>query len=307
MPARQAIGLIFDIERFATKDGPGIRTVVFFKGCALRCFWCQNPESQRADVEVMYDAGKCGGCRRCLDRCPQKAIRVDPRFGLVTDASLCRGCGACLESCYYSARRLMGRRYSVEGLMAEIRKDRTFYAYSGGGVTFSGGEPLLQPAFLASLACACRQEGIHTALETCGHAPWRSLVAVLPHLSLIYYDFKHLDPEAHGRSTGVSNRRILENLRRLSGLFRSLVVRIPVVPGFNDSPEVQRRMFGFLVKLPSAVEVELLPFHRLGSAKYTGLGREYHMDSVQSLRREDLNAAVQMGREMGLSIRSGEV
>jgi pyruvate formate lyase activating enzyme len=300
-------GCIFDLERFATKDGPGIRTVVFFKGCALRCRWCQNPESQLGRPEVIYDDSRCRGCRRCLESCPSGAIRFDERLGLITDRRTCRGCGICAERCFSDARRLAGKEVALTELLAEINKDRSFFQYSGGGVTFSGGEPLLQDAFLLAACRECRKAGIHTALETSGHAPWESLERLVPFLDLIFFDFKHPDSWAHRQNTGVGNRRILKNLRMLNARRAPLVVRIPVIPGFNDSPAVLTRMFRFLTGLPHEAPVELLPFHRLGMSKYRGLGRAYGMEEVLPLRNEDLGELARLGEHMGLAVHVGPV
>ncbi len=305
---QQLRGLVFDIERFATKDGPGIRTVVFFKGCHLHCLWCQNPESQRRQPEIMYDASKCAGCGRCLENCPHHAVRKDPEFGTLTDADLCRLCCACVEHCYYDARRLVGKYYTPGQLMDTIRRDKPFFDNSRGGVTFSGGEPLLQKDFLIALCKACRNEGIHTALETCGHVRWETFAELLPHLDLIYFDLKHIDPVLHKEYTGVSNDLILSNLIKLSSVFQKLIVRIPVIPGYNDCVDVQRGMYKFLKQnLEKLHSVELLPFHRLGSGKYRGLGRRYSMEDVPSLKRNDLRHLQVIGIEMGLAISIGSV
>lgn len=305
---QQLRALVFDIERFATKDGPGIRTVVFFKGCHLHCLWCQNPESQSRQPEIMYDASKCAGCGRCLEDCPQHAIRKDPEFGTITDPDLCRLCCTCVEHCYYDARKLVGKHYTVEQLMGTIRRDRLFFDNSRGGVTFSGGEPLLQNGFLLALGKACQKEGIHTALETCGHVRWEIFSELLPHLNLIYFDLKHIDPDLHEKYTGVDNDLILSNLKKVSSAFQPLVVRIPVIPGYNDSIDVQRSMYEFLKQnLEKLHSLELLPFHRLGSGKYRGLGRRYSMEDVPSLRKDDLKHLQAIGTEMGLPITIGSV
>jgi pyruvate formate lyase activating enzyme len=306
--AYEKSGLIFDIERFATKDGPGIRTVVFLKGCPLRCQWCQNPESQLSRVEVIYDAGKCADCRRCIEHCPNHAIRIDSYFGLLSDPEICEGCGLCTETCYYNARKLVGHAYSVPELIHEVCKDKSYYENSGGGVTFSGGEPLRQSDFLLHACRACRQEQIHTAIETCGNVAWQVFNNLIDELDLIFYDLKHIDPDLHKQHTGVTNELILANLKKLSAAFSPLIVRIPVIPGFNDSLNTQKDMFHFLKNELTRVEaVELLPFHRLGTSKYKGLGRRYKMENIHSLKKQDLIPLVTLGREMGLPVRVGAV
>lgn len=297
--------VIFDIERYATKDGPGIRTVIFFKGCNLRGVWCQNPESQHAHPEIMYYQTLCQGCGRCLDICPQQAIRRDDTFGLVTDPQRCTACGACVEHCYVGARKLMGRTLTVSDVMTVVRKDAPYYARSGGGVTFSGGEPLLYPEFVKDVATCCQAEGIHTALETAGHVPWDRFEMLLPFLNLIFFDLKHIDPDTHKICTGVTNTLILENLNKLSKVFTPLIVRIPVIPGYNDAVEVQQRLYAFVRQLKHIQRVELLPYHRLGSSKYTGLGREYSLQNIASLHNEDLRHLAELGRQAGIPIQIG--
>jgi pyruvate formate lyase activating enzyme len=305
---REKTGVIFDIERFATKDGPGIRTVVFLKGCHLHCRWCQNPESQHTNVEVMYDAKKCTACGRCLESCPNGAIQTDASFGLVSDSETCIGCGLCTETCYYDARKLVGTNYKISALMKEILKDKLFYENSGGGVTFSGGEPLLQSDFLMAVCRACGREKVHRAVETCGHVPWNVFNKLLSELDLIFFDLKHIDPGLHKQYTGVTNELILDNLRKLSDVFSPLIVRIPVIPGFNDASETQKSIFSFLKnQLKRITTVELLPFHRLGSSKYKGLGREYPMENIVSLKKEDLKHLEKLGRDMGIPVRVGAI
>ena len=299
-------GLVFDIERFATKDGPGIRTVVFLKGCNLGCGWCQNPESQSPAQEIIYHLNQCGGCGRCLEGCSAQAIAKDRGFGLVTDKEKCVLCGKCVEGCFYEARRMVGRPYTVSELMTEIQKDLAFFQSSQGGVTFSGGEPLLQARFLTSVARECRDQGIHLALETCGAVPWKTLSAASRVMDLVYMDFKHIDPETHRLWTGRGNDLILENLKLLSRSFQPLIVRIPIIPGFNQDLETVEAMFDFLKNQVAPVEaVELLPFHRLGRSKYQGLARTYELGETESLTNDDLRPYEKAGLEMGLPVRIG--
>ena len=269
-------GLVFDVKRFAIHDGPGIRTVVFLKGCPLHCAWCHNPEGVNGGVELMLLPGRCvADCRACVKAAPRGVL--DKRDGRVSIDRTFRGAGGlakAAEACLSDALRLVGRRMSVADLLAEVEGDRVFYQRSGGGVTFSGGEPLLQAAFVAEASEALRSRGIRTALDTSGFAPWETLERVARGVDLILYDIKLLDEAKHIAWTGVSNRPILENLRRLSRLGKPVRVRIPLVPGVNDDPGEIRRISDFLGPLAHIEAVSVLPYHKGGRAKAEGVGRE---------------------------------
>ncbi len=296
---------VFDIERYAVEDGPGIRTVVFFKGCNLHCAWCQNPESHSMKPQVMYYRDQCAACGKCVAACPVGAVQDSPPRGLLTDHEICTLCGSCVDACFHNARRIVGRRITVHAIMEEILKDRTFYENSGGGVTFSGGEPLLQTDAVLELGRRCRAEGIHTALETAGFIRWDLIERILPWLDLLYFDFKHVDSEMHRRVTGVPNELILENLRKAGESFENMVVRIPVIPGVNADMETLSRMFFYLVEQTRVRTVELLPFHRLGGGKYAGLGMEYAFEKVANLSKEDCLPFADAGRRLGLAVNVG--
>jgi pyruvate formate lyase activating enzyme len=297
--------VIFDIERYATKDGPGIRTVIFFKGCNLRGIWCQNPESQSAKPQIMYYMNLCKGCGRCIALCPTHAIRSDETFGLLIDPILCMACGTCAENCYFDARKLMGKTMTVSELMTEIRKDKPYYESSGGGITFSGGEPLLYPDFVTEVSKQCREEGIHTAIETAGHVAWEIFERLMPYLDLIFFDIKHIDPDLHKAYTGVTNELILENLKKLSDVFAPIIIRVPVIPGYNNSVDVQQQIYEFVKTLRNIQRVELLPYHRLGLSKYKGLGREYHLQDVESVKKDDLLYLAELGQTVGIPLQIG--
>ncbi|ADK79383.1 glycyl-radical enzyme activating protein [Sediminispirochaeta smaragdinae] len=296
---------IFELERYALEDGPGIRTVVFFKGCNLHCLWCQNPESQQRRPQVLYYRKQCVGCGKCIETCPAGAIDTASDLGFVTIHDRCTLCASCVDACFYNARRIAGEVRSSEDIMREIMKDQSFYENSGGGVTFSGGEPLLQIEGLVDLASRCRSEGIHTALETAGSVPWDRFERIFPYMNLIYFDVKHIDPLVHERVVGAPNGVILNNLIRLSREFEPVIVRIPVIPGVNDSPEVIGDICSFLSTRTRVRKVELLPFHRLGSGKYAALGREDSMEGVPSLDKAACLPLAGLGKRFGLDITVG--
>ena len=268
-------GLIFDIKRFAIHDGPGIRTTIFFKGCPLHCEWCHNPEGISKRLELMLFPTRCAAeCRACVKAAPKGAISKSGGR-VVIDRSFCDagGMARAADACLYDALRLVGRSVSVGDLVTEAEKDRAFYETSGGGVTFSGGEPLLQSEFLLELADALRARGLRTALDTSGLAGWKSLERVARKVDLVLYDLKLMDDAKHKEYTGVSNRAILENLRRLSTLGRPIRVRIPLIPGVNDGTENIRRTAEFLKPLANIEQVNVLLYHKGGRAKAEGIGK----------------------------------
>ncbi|NLO74717.1 MAG: glycyl-radical enzyme activating protein [candidate division WS1 bacterium] len=264
-------GTIFDIKRFAIHDGPGIRTTVFLKGCPLRCFWCHNPESQSPSPVLMQYPSQCIGCGRCLEVCPNGALSQGEEQ-IIIDRSRCQVCGRCGAVCYAQALVLLGRQVTVEEVIAEVLKDRAFYQTSGGGMTLSGGEPMAQLAFATALLQAAKGEGLHNVLDTCGFARWELYEAVLPHLDLVLYDLKAGESSAHKIATGVDNALILENLQRLSETGVEILVRVPVVPGLNATPEGIAALARLVAALPRPVPMELLAYHRLGESKHTAMG-----------------------------------
>ena len=267
-------GWIFDIKKFAVHDGPGIRTTVFCKGCGLRCIWCHNPESLAATAELSFSPDKCIGCGACIDSCPAGALSIDDSGICKCQRDLCTRCGQCVAGCFSGALEMIGREVTVEDVMVEVRKDAPFYKRSGGGVTVSGGEPLIQGEFVTALLRQCQGEGFHTVLDTSGHVPWGSLAAAAAHADLVLYDLKHIDPGAHEQYTGVSNDLIIENLRRLGGCGVDIEIRMPIVPGLNDSPRDIDAAGEFISGLDNVVAVRLLAYHRLAAAKYARLGSD---------------------------------
>ncbi len=268
-------GHVFRIERYAVHDGPGIRTTVFLKGCPLRCWWCHSPESQSALPELMYRPERCIRCFKCVDRCPEGAVSV-VEGAPVVDEALCRWCGSCADVCAAGARARTGQLMSAAEVVGTVDRDTLFYDQSGGGVTFSGGEPFVQPDFLIEMLEACRRRRIHTAVDTCGMADRDRLLQAAELADLFLFDVKLLDDGLHRRFTGVSNARILDNLRALVDAHARVIVRLPLVPGVNDDPALIERTGRFLADLGLS-RVEVLPYHRAGTAKYPALGREYRL------------------------------
>ena len=266
-------GIVFDIKKFSIHDGPGIRTTIFFKGCPLRCWWCHNPESQSPEPELTFRKSRCIGCGACREACSRGAIAAD----LSVNAELCTLCGECVTACYAEAREMVGREMSVAQVMAEIERDVPFYDESGGGVTFSGGEPLAQPDFLLALLQACREREIHTAVDTCGFAPWQVLDKIRRHVDLFLYDLKLMDEAEHIRYTGVSNKLILKNLEMLAERGHDITLRVPIIPGINDSDEHIRQLGAFAATLPHLNRVDVLPYHNIAAEKYQRLSRVYKL------------------------------
>jgi pyruvate formate lyase activating enzyme len=298
------LGIVFDIKKFSIHDGPGIRTTVFFKGCPLNCWWCHNPESQAWEPELTLWPGRCIRCGACVDACPQGAISRDGDE-VSTDRMRCTRCGACAEACTAEARQIVGREMSVPQVMSEVERDVPFYDESGGGVTVSGGEPLAQPAFLLALLQACKGKEIHTALDTCGFAPWEVLDGVREHVDLFLYDLKVMDDARHRTLTGVPNERILQNLRALSQAGHEIVLRVPVIPGVNDDDRNVRQTGAFAASLPALRRVDLLPYHHAGTEKYGRLHRAYALPETRPPSDERIAEIARALRELGLHVKTG--
>jgi glycyl-radical enzyme activating protein len=274
MPAR-----VTDISRFATHDGPGIRTTVFLKGCPLSCVWCHNPETISPIPEIGYVARKCIGCGECVRVCPEGAHRMEDGAH-VFDRDRCIACGACAEVCLGDALTFYGREMIAAEVLAIVLEDRTFYEQTGGGLTLSGGEPLLQPNFCAELLAMAKGEGLHTAVDTCGAVPWEAFERVLPLTDLFLFDLKQTDPALHERYTGAKNTQILANLRRLSASGASIEIRIPVIPGVNDDDAFAEAADELLGNLSGITTVKRLAFNPYARSKYEAVGRKSRMPDV---------------------------
>ncbi len=266
-------GIIFNIQRYSIHDGPGIRTTVFLKGCPLRCFWCQNPESQDLKPEILLDRKKCNLCGTCLAICPTGAARLSEEQ-ITIDRKACKGCGKCVEVCPNEARRLVGNPVTVDEVMNHVLRDVRFYENSGGGVTLSGGEPTAQPRFALAILQKCKEAGLHTTLDTCGCASWATMKKLLDDVDLVLYDIKHMDPRKHREATGKDNRLILRNLMRI-GVHKPLRIRVPLIPGFNDGPEEVRAIVHFVKEEINSVPIDLLPYNKLGENKYDLLDKNH--------------------------------
>jgi pyruvate formate lyase activating enzyme len=286
-------GIVFNIQRYQIHDGPGIRTIVFLKGCPLGCLWCSNPEGKAKGFEIYYSRSKCKFCGSCVEICPQKAnIKTDE--GIIINREVCQKCGKCVDNCFYSAREIKGQVMTVDQVVKEVEKDRSFYFTSGGGLTIGGGEPLFQAAFTKNILHRCKSKGIHTAVETSGCGAWKDLEDIISHTDWLFFDIKIFDSREHKRYTGVSNEGILENARKLSEAIKNrgihLIVRIPIIPGVNNSRENITHIAEFVKKqMPAAAAIEILKYHSLALGKYEALGEKYILaEAVQPSEAEML-------------------
>ena len=294
--------MLMDIKRFAVHDGPGLRTTLFLKGCSLKCIWCHNPEGICRETQMAYYAHKCIGCGECAKVCPTGSHTMDAT-GHHFDRSKCIFCGACVKACLGEALTLFGRQIDVNEAYDIVTEDALFYREDG-GVTVSGGEPLFYPDFIRVLFTKLKEDGIHTAVDTCGNVPWASFETVLPVTDLFLYDIKHIDPDAHKSLTGADNRHILENLQKLSDLGAKIEIRMPLVPGSNDDEETLRGIGECLQNL-NITKMKVLPYHSMARSKYAALGMQDAMPDVDSPTDEDLQKAVDLLKSYGIPAISG--
>jgi len=291
-------GVIFNIQRYSIHDGPGIRTTVFLKGCQLKCFWCQNPESQRIQPEIFLTRSNCTLCGKCVTVCQTGANRLLENSSTI-DRSKCIGCGKCVEVCLREARKLVGRYMTKDEVIREVLKDVKFYENSGGGVTLSGGEPAAQHEFVLSILRGCKEAGLHTVLDTCGDVPWSTMKRLLRPTDLVFFDIKTIEPKKHRGATGRPNRLILENAKRIART-KPMRVRVPLIPNFNDSPEDIRAIARFVKEEMGSIEIDLLPYNKLGEVKYERLDRQCIPTETQTeeyIKHLDTLVNLELGRE----------
>ncbi|MCD8140921.1 MAG: glycyl-radical enzyme activating protein [Planctomycetaceae bacterium] len=289
--------MIFNVQKCSIHDGNGLRTLVFFKGCPLKCKWCSNPESQAYGPEVMESQGKCIGCMACLDACPRSAIRIaadGPRI----DRDRCTNCLKCTDRCYAASKYPVGAEYETEELYRQIDRDRDFYLINGGGVTFSGGEPLTHTQYLTEIARICHERGIDVAVESCGVGNFSEFKHALPYVSSMFLDIKHIDSAQHKAITGSGNELILHNIKRIAQSGVEVTIRTPIIPGLNDSTENLIGIAQFLRDIPEIREFELLAYHQLGANKYHALGRPYELEGLQPPADEAMRALVKCANDV---------
>jgi len=297
-------GLVFNLQKYSVQDGPGIRTTVFLKGCPLCCEWCHNPESMSPRREIIVVSQRCNACGECRTACPF-GEEIAGAGALPPRNEQCTLCAACVDACPTAARQMIGREMTVAEVLEAVLKDRIFYEDSGGGVTISGGEPLSQPHFLKELVEALHTAGIHVALDTTGFGCTEHLLAAARFSDLVLYDLKAFDEARHQELTDVSNRSILENLKALNEVHRNVWIRIPVVPGFNDSVEELEKIAAFVAGLRCVTLVNLLPFHRSGLHKYERLGWGHSLDGVATPSAELMERAADVFRRRHLPTKIG--
>lgn len=296
-------GIVFDIKKFAIDDGPGIRTTVFLKGCPLRCWWCHNPEGQLLAPELMYRKNRCIRCDECVKNCSIEALSFSTKQ-LSINRKNCSLCGRCAQKCPTNALEIVGKEIDAKELMKEIEKDSAFYDESGGGITISGGEPLLQIDFLYALLTECKNKSVHTAVDTSGYAPRGAIEKIKDKVDLFLYDIKMMDDKRHRKYTGVPNKQILENLKRLAENGSDLFVRFPIVPGINDDEDNVTKSAEFVLSC-GIKHICLLPYHRAGIEKYRSLGKGYKLKTLRAPSDQGLNLIKEQLEAFGLGVRIG--
>ena len=284
-------GIVFDIQNLSLHDGPGLRTTVFLKGCPLKCLWCANPESQKLAKQVMIYEEKCTHCGECIKACPTGAIKTGKG---------CTGCGKCVDACLHGARKMVGRKMTTNEVMDKVIRDKVFYKKSGGGVTFSGGECLMQPQFLLELLKKSKEESLHTVIDTTAYCKPSLFQEIIPYVDLAYVDMKCIISDKHKEMTDVHNEWILENIKYMDENGCSFDIRMPIIPGYNDADDIIDQTISFLQELKSDFTVWLLPFHAYGKAKYPRIGMKWPMGDMPNLEREKLEPMAEKFRNAGL-------
>jgi pyruvate formate lyase activating enzyme len=304
LPDRQQKGIVFNIQKYSLHDGEGIRTIIFLKGCSLVCGWCSNPESQELLPQLGYNPSKCltvDECSRCRDICPEAALSTGKEGKIQVNHNLCSNCLNCARACPTNALNVYGYEVTVDNALARVEEDAVFYLRSGGGLTLSGGEPLFQGMFAIALLREARKRRINTNIETCGNVSWKIMDQAAQYLNSVYFDLKVMDPKKHKAVTGFDNTRIIDNLVRLTHKYPDLPVKVrtPVIPGVNDTEEAIGAIIDFLKQMPN-VTYELLAYHRMGTPKYTYLGRPYPLGDTKDLPKKkfaELQAFAQAKRK----------
>ncbi len=304
MSNNQNSGIVFDIKKFSIHDGPGIRTTIFLKGCPLQCAWCHNPEGISPLPEIHLWEQRCIACGECVDACPESAVSFQGDLRL-WDREICTRCGRCAGICPAETVQLIGKSMSIPEVIAEIEKDNIYYDQSGGGVTFSGGEPLNQTSFLNALLKKCKELKIHTAVDTSGLSPWKNYQEIIPFTDLFLFDLKIMDDDRHKEFTGASNRLILDNLEKLIEAGKYIVVRVPVIPGINDHPENIAETSTFLSSLGGIQNIDILPYHRIASDKYRRMESEYQLKEIQPPSSEEMETIANQFRTAGFTVTIG--
>ncbi|MGI6679435.1 MAG: glycyl-radical enzyme activating protein [Dehalobacterium sp.] len=294
-------GLIYNIQRYSTEDGPGLRTTVFFKGCPLRCPWCSNPESIQHQPQMMFFPMTCAQCYTCMEACPNGANKKLEDGSVFVDRSICKNCGACIDVCPADARSMAGKWMTVDEVFDIIEKDSVYYANSNGGVTFGGGECTAQADFLMELIDKCYNWGYHTCVDTCGFTSWDTLEKILQKVDMVLFDLKHMDPEKHKEITGVDNKLILENAAKIKNMGIEMHLRFPMIPGYNDD-EKNIKAMGRFMKLWGLEKIDILPYHRMGVNKYEALGQRYLLGDLPSLEKENVKDALKILESYDLDV-----
>jgi pyruvate formate lyase activating enzyme len=301
-------GLIFHTIHGSFVDGHGIRTTIFLKGCPLHCLWCCNPEGQNSFPELKFTPSKCSGCSRCIDICPTGAIELcdgESKKAVRIDRQKCDNCGKCTEVCYEGSLEIFGEYKSVEDVFNNAVKDEAYYRNSGGGITIGGGEPTYHADFTYELMKKLQERGIHVAIDTCGYVSHERGLQVLKEADLLLFDVKGIDPEKHLGNTGVKNKLILGNLKLLDKLGKPIIVRVPLIPGYNDSEQDLDAIAELLASLKSLERVDLLGYHEFGRIKHEQLGREYQLHGLKPLSEERLQQIKKLFEDRGLTVQIG--